>query len=283
MQWNFKIISAICVAFAALTGCNDSIDEDIAPRQLVVEGYIDSDGYPSVFLTYSVTANDYDRPMSDNLVRWGKVTISDGDTSIILTGAPNNNSFPPYHYRTFEMVGTPGKHYSIKAEFRNDVATASAEMLNPVAINSVDFEPIADSDSLCATFVNFTAPSDTPAYFVVFTRSITANTPFQPCMLGALEITIPSDKCRLQVYKAKSDFSPSDEDFVPHFKRGEDIQVKLSRVTKEIYDFWLAFSNESTFGNSQFINKSANLPSNVTRGFGIWSVQASSSIAATVK
>ena len=46
MQWNFKIISAICVAFAALTGCNDSIDEDIAPRQLVVEGYIDSDGYP---------------------------------------------------------------------------------------------------------------------------------------------------------------------------------------------------------------------------------------------
>ena len=178
MQWNFKIISAICVTFAALTGCNDSIDEDIAPRQLVVEGYIDSDGYPSVFLTYSVTANDYDRPMSDNLVRWGKVTISDGDTSIILTGAPNNNSFPPYHYRTFEMVGTPGKHYSIKAEFHNDVATASAEMLNPVAINSVDFEPIADSDSLCATFVNFTAPSDTPAYFVVFTRSITANTPF---------------------------------------------------------------------------------------------------------
>lgn len=45
--------------------------------------------------------------IADNLVRWGKVTVSDGDTAIVLTGGYDKRHFPPFLYKTYDMVGAP--------------------------------------------------------------------------------------------------------------------------------------------------------------------------------
>lgn len=274
---------AMLTLMCAACSCSDATDTGIIEPRLVVEGYIDTDGYPSVFLTYTATGNDYDKSLSDKLIRWAKVSISDGDTTIILTGTPDFNIFPPYKYRTYEMTGTTGKTYSITAEYEGHRAVASSVMPAVTALDKIEFSPIEGNDSLRATFIHFTSPADVPAYYVVSTRSITDDTAFHPCMMGAFEVSAPDKAYRIQVYRAKSDVTPGDNDFIPHFRDGEQIAVKLSRVQKDVFEFWHIFDNEATFGSSQFINSVYNLPTNISGGIGIWSVQASSAMTATVR
>ena len=104
-----RIMLATSVAVVMTVACSDyGIDEKEASVKLVVEGHIDSGGYPVVILTASASPAEGNIAISDKLIRWGKVTISDGDTTIIMTGGPNKKYFPPYTYSTFRMKGKPG-------------------------------------------------------------------------------------------------------------------------------------------------------------------------------
>lgn len=287
MQYHSKLISTLALAIAApLTSCNDSITDAPSPALMVVEGYLDSGGYPRVHITTSVIPTKHEQPITDSFIRWGKVTVSDGDTTIILTGAPDYNEFPPFVYRTYEMWGQPGKRYTITAEYKNLSVSSTATMLSPTPIDSIEFAPIAHSDSLCATFLHFTTAADVPAYYVIQTRSITHGTAFRPSMLGAFVAQSPQTHFRMQVYRAESDidelYTEHPEGLTSCFIEGEQIAVKLCRVPKEIYDFWNAFNNNALFGDNRFVSGYTRLPSNVAGGYGVWSVQASSTIAATV-
>ena len=282
-----NILSVVAaMALALLASCGNNFDD--VPTRLVVEGYIDSDGYPRVYLTMSVSPSDHAKPLSDSFIRWGKVTVSDGDTTIILTGAADYDVFPPFVYRTYEMKGVPGKRYTVTAQYKELTVTSSATMLQPTAIDGIEFSPIEHNDSLCATFINFTSSADVPAYYVIQSRSRTRGTSFQTSMLGAFVANEPLSKYRMQVYRAGSDLDEllaggeKPEKLSSSFVRGERISVKLCRVPKEIYDFWVAFDNNSTFGETRFVNGYTLLPSNIEGGYGVWSVQGACTIDATV-
>ena len=74
-------------AVALLTsGCDDGGDSAEEKPRLVVEGSINSGGYPEVYLTMSAVASDEEGSVADNIVRWGVVRISDGEREVILTG-----------------------------------------------------------------------------------------------------------------------------------------------------------------------------------------------------
>lgn len=244
-------------------------------------------GHTCRSITTSVTPSQHKKPITDSFIRWGKVTVSDGDTAIILTGAPDYDVFPPFVYRTYEMTGCPGKRYTITAEYRNMSVESTATMLSPTPIDSIEFAPIIHSDSLCATFLHFTTAADVPAYYVIQSRSVTRGTAFRPSMLGTFVAESPRTHFRMQVYRAESDidqlYSGVSENLSLNFIEGEQIAVKLCRVSKEIYDFWAAFDNNAIFGENRFVSGYAQLPSNVAGGYGVWSVQASSTIAVTVE
>lgn len=224
-------------------------------------------------ITTSVTPLQHKKPITDSFIRWGKVTVSDGDTAIILTGAPDYDVFPPFVYRTYEMTGCPGKRYTITAEYRNMSVESTATMLSPTPIDSIEFAPIIHSDSLCATFLHFTTAADVPAYYVIQSRSVTRGTAFRPSMLGTFVAESPRTHFRMQVYRAESDidqlYSGVSENLSLNFIEGEQIAVKLCRVSKEIYDFWAAFDNNAIFGENRFVSGYAQLPSNVAGGYGV--------------
>ena len=61
-------------------------------ERLVVEGWIDAGGFPIVMVTTSVpTSTEYQSidDQKNHLVRHAKVTFSDGESSVILTGMDN--------------------------------------------------------------------------------------------------------------------------------------------------------------------------------------------------
>jgi len=77
-----------------------SCEKSIPPGEprLVVEGWIENGGHPTVLLSESfpvelnkaITAED----MVRNLVKWAKVTVSDGDQTVTLTGVMDLVSDP---------------------------------------------------------------------------------------------------------------------------------------------------------------------------------------------
>lgn len=65
--------------------------------------------------------------------------------------------------------------------------------------------------------------------------------------------------------------------FIPQLIKGEKWEVKLCRISKDVYEFWKEYDNAVMFGGSQFVNASQSLSGNIIGGYGVWSVQGVSS------
>lgn len=261
------------VAALGLTNCIDD-SEPASPVMPVIEGWIDSDGYPVVIFTSSIQPDENGTSLADKIIRWGKITISDGEQDVILTGGPSKEFFPPYRYFTFDMKGVPGRTYSITAEYENLYATASCTMPYPTEITSIEFTPIEDSDTLRAATLHFTSPTDCPAYYCLNIRDLTLRRRLLPSMMSTAETLSPGEDISLPLYYPKNSIDTAD--YIPHFRVGSEIEVELCRVSKEVYDFWKDFDNMVMFGGSQFISGSTSLRGNINGGYGIWSARGSS-------
>ena len=150
-------LGLILLACATLTACMEEEDAELQ-TQLVVEGWIEDGGYPVVLLgeTHAIDAGMQN--IENYIVRWGKVTISDGTDSVILTGGYDNDFFPPYKYTTFKMTGQAGKTYTLTAEYRGKKATAVTTIPQPVELDSLHVVR-SESDTLFYICLLYTSPS----------------------------------------------------------------------------------------------------------------------------
>ncbi len=64
-------------------------------RKAVIEGYLCSGDHPYVMFSASVVPG-ISGHVADAVVNWGKVNISDGDTTVVLTGRVEESTTPPF-------------------------------------------------------------------------------------------------------------------------------------------------------------------------------------------
>ncbi|MCM1348090.1 MAG: DUF4249 domain-containing protein [Firmicutes bacterium] len=266
-------------ALALFAAASSDIPEE--PMRLpVIEGWIDSDGYPVVMFTSSLPPSTEGGNVAEMMIRWGKVVVSDGCDSVILTGGPNSGYFPPFRYYSFDMKGVPGRTYTVDVEFDNLHARAECRMPEPTTIDSIVFRG-ADSDTLRTGTLYFTAPADCPAYYNLEIKEYGRRRRAYPAMLGAISTTVPGAKVEVPVFRPKNELDTGL--FVPQFAVGDEIEVSLCRVEKPVYDFWSAYDNDVVFGHSVFLGTSAPLPTNVQGGLGVWSARGVDKRAVTVR
>ena len=95
-----KRLLFIALAFAAVFSCSFPDMYGYRP-EIVVEGWIEDGGYPVVIVTTTVPVTDEFKEwgsLNDHVVRWAKVTVSDGEKEEVLTGKLDKDYFPPYIY-----------------------------------------------------------------------------------------------------------------------------------------------------------------------------------------
>ena len=82
-----KRVLVILLVFACI-GCDDvRLPQPLT--QLVVEGWVEDGGRPVVMLTTAVPVDTEYKDLTElreHIVRWGKVTISDGEDEAVLSG-----------------------------------------------------------------------------------------------------------------------------------------------------------------------------------------------------
>ncbi len=125
-----KLIFITLALFPLIAGCavEESPEVPVVP---VIEGWIDSDGYPVVMFTASIIPDEAGVPLADKMLRWAKVTISDGENTVVMTGGPSDKYFPPFRYYTFDIKGKPGATYRIVADYKDLHAEAICTMPQP--------------------------------------------------------------------------------------------------------------------------------------------------------
>lgn len=260
-----KTIILLLAALLPLS-CNKSIPP--GETRLVVEGWIESGGHPMVQLSESfpvelnkeITAAD----MVRNLVKWAKVTVSDGDQTVILTGMVDESYFPPYVFTSGKMTGEVGKTYELRVEYKDYVATARTTIPAPVPLDTVFVAAV--QDSLCHVVCGFTDPPEPGNSYKIFTRTTGVDAHYHSSALAQL------DDSQLNGYTEVFLFSTlrlMDYVAMPNLRLGDELWVKMCTMDQEAFAFWKNFET-TVFSNVFNMDFGTDLHANVQGGLGYW-------------
>lgn len=272
------------IAFVLLTSqCEGDVLIEAEP-QIVVEGYIDDGGYPvvGVTLTFPVSTEEHTiADMKEHILRWAKVSISDGNQTEVMVGRYHEGYFPPYVYTTTSMRGQAGHSYTITVDYRQYHATAvttipAVAAMDSVVMRPLDFEHSLQRDSLV---IGVSYPMyyqadiylrDNPLtkdYYAVFVRTGEDQRQFLLSHLGMIDDASLQGASQIPVYRGHSIQTGN---YQRYFTYGEPVGIKFARVDAQSFQILKDYEDNMLFGSNMFMASSRNISSNVVGGLGYW-------------
>lgn len=273
------VSTALC-----LSACEH--DSHLSPYEpeVVVEGWIEADGFPVVMVTRTFPVMEEEVELGnlyDYILRWAVVKVSCENDTVTLTGIYDDRFFPPYIYTTGNMRGEAGKTYQLTVDYRDIHAEALATIPSSFPLlDSVITRPVGSNDSLRSLVACFSMPHDVPTYCQLFVRQNFSSPQFLVAYLGGVDN-------RQQEGYGEVPVRPSHQfkkkHYSPYFAVGDTVAVKLSRVDSLTYHFWREFDNLVTFSSNMMSPASNNLPSNISGGMGCWYGATATTVNVVVK
>ena len=271
-------INRLSVSLFILMMCVCSCNKDIVlepEKSIVVEGWIDAGGYPVVILTRSlpvllgrddgVALDD----LSDYVVRWAKVTVSDGETEVILTGGSDKDYFPPYIYTTGMIKGVPGKTYNLKVETDDQIITATTTIPdNPPAIDSIVISSISNDTTLAGINVYIKDNPGTHNFYKSFYVTDLNNHHFISSALGVVDDALADSTFVMQIIR-DGNLVEMNIDNV-YYRKGTDVALKIATMDSISYNIWQGYEDRIRLGFSFVTSTTTNIPTNVNGGVGYW-------------
>ena len=264
----YRFILALLLTCFCL-GCEETEVKQVPP-QLVVEGWIDSGGFPIVKLTTTVPVSKQAQStdsLDRFLVRWAKVTVSDGTREVVLTGMPNREYFPPYIYTTSEMRGEVGKTYTLKVDYQNFHAHAVTTIPKPVALSRISAEEIPLYPGWFKLRIDFKDDPATTDYYKVFVRLYGEKYDFHSTYFGTYNDRLLPIQASLLVENARQNVVNPTATFFKHY---EIVNIKFCHIDSVSYAFWKSFDDYQSEGRNPLFNSMQNIRSNIQGGLGYW-------------
>jgi len=236
---------------------------------IVVEGWIEQGKPPVVMLHESVSSDKigdwYTTDELKNLViNWGKVTISDGEKDIILTGKTDTMFMPPYIYTTGKMLGEAGKRYSIKVEYSGLTVTGETQLLTPPSFEQIEIKQLKDNTfSIIGKFVEKGMPYSGYALF----GKKQGEKQYTLCFNGVFSSVNTNDTLFVDIFKASNAMS-SDNGLKTYYVLNDTISIRFSRLDEQAYEFWNKYQSLSFSNSLIFSPVYENYPTNLTGGLG---------------
>lgn len=251
------------------SGCDDNYFAE-NKSSLIVEGWIEDGEYPVVMLTKSLAVSEDETSLddlSDYMLKWAVVTVSDGEETVVLTGKYDTSYFPPYIYTTGRMRGKSGRKYKLTVQYNEYYAEAETTIPTRPLFDSLYTLPVNGSDSLVAMTACFRDDKSQKGYYQIFVKKGTLSRQYLSAYLGCLHYDVLDEYNEVPVH-APSRFDV--EDYTPYFYRGDTVSVKLARLDSLSYSFWSTFEKKAALGSNMMFPYIGNLPCNVKGGMGYW-------------
>ncbi len=260
-------ILIIVITTTLIISCEKDISVDMPSpvNKLIVEGIIEVDEYPIVFLTKNAAYFDVvDTAVVNNSIVFGndaQVIVSDGiiyDTLIPYT-------FTKWPYRGYygtKIKGEINGTYSLKIIYQDKEYTSSTYIPTPIPIDSVWFNKFDGTDSLGFLNVNFMDPIENGNYYALLTKVDNFQEWFYRPYFGyhitddklgnGLEFSFSPISKGYERNSFFNNFSDGTEDIFKQvgFSIGDTVSVKLSTLDQVSYNIWSSwYSHQATNGN----------------------------------
>ena len=266
----FLVLCALITA--GLCSCEKESMQEAYQQTLVVEGWIENDDFPVVILTKTLpVSREFQQVdnLEDYLVRWAKVTVSDGENSVVLTGRYDDMFYPPYVYTTSRIKGEVGKTYYLTVEVDNYYATAKTTICSPPDLDSYKVVKVTGNDTLYQITASFRDYPQEKNYYQFFTKVGENTGHYLSAFLGSIDDEqLQAELVEIPVYRG---FMLSEKEYTPYFCKGEKVSVKFAQLDAEAFHFWDQYSKAESLSSNMFLSVSASLPSNIIGGVGYWS------------
>lgn len=240
------------------------------PQQMVVEGWIEDGGHPVVILTSTIPVSQEFTSIDSveqYVIRWGRVSVSDGEKTVVLSGKYDKGYFPPYIYTSTSIIGQAGKTYTVRADYRDYHATAVTTVPESVPIDRVYSVPVGNNDTLRTVHAVFRT-SASQRYYKLFTRSGTDAQQYLSSSLGILDAATLGNPADVPVYRGMS--VANQEEYDSHFRVGDTVVVKLCTLDEQSYRYWKEWGDAERFSGNPMFNAASNPRSNINGGIGYW-------------
>ncbi len=250
-----------------LVAC-EGVEPPVVKTRLVVEGWIDSGSHPIVLLSETMPVREGaigQDEMIAALAKWAKVTVSDGEQEVTLTGRLDRRYFPPYVFTSSRMTGEPGKTYSLRVEYKDYLATAQTTIPEPVPILSA--VPRVLVDSVYTIACRFLDPLPKGNYYKVFTKTEGKDERYQPSTLAMASDEVFSGFGEIVLWNTERLLSAL---YWPNIRLGDEVWVKLCTMDRRTFDFWQNYEIMlATNANSMYFFDTE-MNANVHGALGYW-------------
>ena len=257
-----------------LSGCTKNVSLDVpqAPLQIVLEGHIEPNQHPYLYISHNFPffgSTTISTILQQDVVHGAKVAVSDGYTTDTLKEVIPSIGY----YQSFNIVGKVGRTYNLTVVADGQTLTASTTMLPPVPLDSAWFLAQPGLDTLGYMWATFQDPPQPGNCYRWLAERIGLDTTFIAPDESAFNDALINGQ-KFTFYYERGIFpgsnAPDDTDGERHyFKKGEKVIVKFCSIETFAYNFY----NEYYFqegNNGNPFGSPAPLPTNISGGLGIW-------------
>lgn len=261
----------ILILCLLLWGCSDDSGIEDYRYRLVVEGWIEEGSVPYVILSQNkpLISTVDSTSIEDMIIRWAKVSVSDGEKTEILRGRIDGDYFPPFIYRGIEMRGEAGKTYTLTVEYSAHVWHAETTIPESMPLTSLKTEPVEGQDTLYSIRATFSDPPGEKNYYKFFTRIHNRQGRYLPSLMGNLDDNLFDGK-EMTVTVNQGIEMKAIKKFNAYFHVQDTVFVKFCTMSQFDFDFWTAYENEQINSQNPLFPANQNLPSNISSGRGCW-------------
>ena len=271
--------------FIIFISCEKEIDLKLPEhkQKVVIEAWIENNDYAYV----SITRNSpyFSKVDSNTLANLfildANVYLSDGVITEKLEIDPFSISldvWPFIKYKSQTIKGEIGRTYTLKIFADGDSIFGTTNIPNPVYMDTVWWAPDTinkpGNDSLGYIWATFTDNIAIDEYIRIFTKRKGRDNSFVP-IWGSVydDIYVQGKTIDFTFYRGISSFSDSEsireDKELFYFKKGDTVEVKVSSMNREHYDFWRTIEQENFSSGNPFIYPVV-IRHNVKGGIGVF-------------
>lgn len=272
---NKKLAKIMIVMFLAVLdwSCEDTF-LPVDRNELIVEGWIEAGTPPVVIVTRSLPVRLRDDGISmdhlqDYVEKWAKVTVSDGDTSVVLAGGRDSRFVPGYTYTTGGLFGEKGKTYTLTVEAQGRVVNAVTTIpMYPPSVDSVVINRRENDPQFFEVKALVSNNPDRKEYFKSFYLIGSAERQWLSSFLGVVDDALTDSVFEMPIIRGVSDYDKSNDD--RYFPSDTLVSIKIAAVDSISYEIWKSIEDNSKF-RSMFMSTSVREnPTNIQGGLGYW-------------
>jgi len=268
------IVIYICLSVLAIfTACNPDLDYSVHgySQKIIVEGVVETDEYPRVYLSLNVPLwKTLDSAtILDHVIRYAKVSVSDGTTTEILTSKWDKSHFPPYMYTATQMKGVEGRNYSLKVEYSGYTLFSTTYLPVGTPIQHVESNPSPTSDTLKIITITLDINQLYNTSFKIYSKKPRDKRFVETPVVFNADLSLSGlQQFNLSPTPEKTDSSYSEGKY---FATGDTIDIKICALDSTTTLFFKDLSLYSSIAGNIFTSEVKALKSNISEpGFGIW-------------